>query len=110
MAVERNKHKKGNLEVYKRPITKLDKYIDLILKNITNIDEFIYLQRFSGDPYNLTVVNYNKIKEENVANYYTISKKGLCQYINGKPSEFIGLAFWMKEREMYYLYNLHIYN
>ena len=26
-----------------RPLTKLDKYIDLILKNVTNIDEFVYL-------------------------------------------------------------------
>ena len=29
----------------KRAPSKLDKYIDLILKNVTNVDEFIYLKR-----------------------------------------------------------------
>lgn len=47
---------------YKRPSTKLDKYIDLILKNVTNIDEFIYLRGTNDDdPYDLTVVEYKVI-------------------------------------------------
>ena len=33
--------------------------------------------------------------------YYTISKKGLCHYLNGKPTEFISLPYWLKERETY---------
>ena len=48
---------------YKRPPSKLDKYIDLILKNVTNVDEFIYLQRNNdNDPYDLNVVNFVAIK------------------------------------------------
>jgi hypothetical protein len=74
----------------------LDKYIDLILKNVTNVDEFIYLKREDDgddDPYKLTVVDYKTIKgdEKNkeLKEYYTISRKGLCHYMNGKPIEFI---------------------
>lgn len=46
-------------------MTRLDKYIDLILKNVTNIDEFIYLKSFSTtDPYDLTVINYSDMKND----------------------------------------------
>lgn len=89
-------------QVIKRQPSKLDKYIDLILKNVRNVDEFIYLHKDNdNDPYDLTVVNYTKIKDKSVREYYTISKKGLCNYINGKPLEFIMLPYWLKERETY---------
>jgi hypothetical protein len=47
---------------YKRPASKLDKYIDLILKNVTNVNEFIYLKRNGDDdPYDLIVVDFKRI-------------------------------------------------
>jgi len=86
----------------KRPITQLDKYIDLILKNVINVDEFIYLACWNEeDPYDLQVVKFSKIKDDTMRDYYTISKKGLCHYVDGKPSEFVQLAYWLKERETY---------
>lgn len=51
-----------NITTYKRPATKLDKYIDLILKNVTNVNEFIYLNANNDDdPYDLQVVDFKKI-------------------------------------------------
>ena len=42
-----------------RPLTKLDKYIELILKNVTNIDEFVYLlQNNPDDLYDLKVSDF----------------------------------------------------
>lgn len=94
--------KKNMLTNCKRPASRIDKYIDLILKNVTNLDEFIYLVRVSDDdPYYLDVIDYEKIKANKIKEYYTISKKGLCHYDNGKPLEFIVLANWLKERETY---------
>ena len=94
--------KKNLLTTCKRPASRIDKYIDLILKNVTNLDEFIYLVRQGDDdPYNLDVIDYEKIKANQIKEYYTISKKGLCHYDNGKPLEFIVLANWLKERETY---------
>ncbi|KAL4487471.1 hypothetical protein ABPG72_006991 [Tetrahymena utriculariae] len=89
---------------------KLDLYIELILKNVVHVHEFQYLIRDDkdkddDDPYNLIVADYKDIKAKEKAGtlkeFYTISKKGLTHYINGKPVEFIGLAVWMKEREHY---------
>lgn len=94
--------KKNMLTTCKRPASRIDKYIDLILKNVTNLDEFIYLIRVTDDdPYYLDVIDYEKIKANQIKEYYTISKKGLCHYDNGKPLEFIVLANWLKERETY---------
>lgn len=67
------------------------------------------------DPYDLKVVDYKHIKEtennklvkkdqeknNSLREYYTISRKGLCHYVNGKPLEFIPLYYWLKERENY---------
>lgn len=45
-----------------REPSKLDKYIDLILKNVTNVNEFMYLKRRKlDDPYDLQVVNFKVI-------------------------------------------------
>ena len=107
------------ISTYKRLPSKLDKYIDLILKNQRNVDEFVYLVKGNDDdPYDLIVTNYAKTRnEENtgilaakkssnksdvakvkskskeIREYYTISKKGLCHFINSKPVEFIMLPY-----------------
>ena len=88
---------------FKRPASKVDKYIELIMKNVMNLDEFIYLYQDPADtdPYNLEVIEYETLKDDDLKDYYTISKKGLCHYENGKPNEFIPLAIWLKERETY---------
>lgn len=87
----------------KRPFSKVDKYIELIMKNVTNLDEFIYLYQESSveDPYELEVIDYERVKEQGLKEYFTISRQGLCLYENGKPSDFVPLAIWLKERETY---------
>lgn len=46
------------------PNNKLDKYIQLIIKKVSNVDEFIYLKRENeDDPYDLKVVDYKSLKE-----------------------------------------------
>jgi len=43
----------------KRAPSKLDTFIDLILKNISNIEEYIYLvKKNDDDPYDLSVETY----------------------------------------------------
>ena len=54
----------------------------------------------------LEVVDYKTIKGDDkkteIKEYYTISRKGLCHYINGKPTEFIPLRNWLRERQTYH--------
>lgn len=87
----------------RRSASKVDKYIELIMRNVLNLDEFIYLIRDSSceDPYNLDVIEYETLKLQQIRTYYTISKKGLCLYENGKPCDFTALAAWLKERDTY---------
>lgn len=33
--------------------------------------------------------------------YYMVSRKGFCHYINGKPNFFIEIEDWLKEKEIY---------
>lgn len=93
--------------IIKRPPSNLDKYIELILKGVTNVDEFIYLLRNdkNDDPYDLIVIDYSDLKKKQEDNlikeYYTISMKGLTHYVGGRPIEFISLAYWLKERDTY---------
>lgn len=49
-----------------RPQTKLDKYIELVLKDVANVDEFIYLKKAEGedDPYDLRVIDYASINDK----------------------------------------------
>jgi hypothetical protein len=42
-----------------------------------------------------------KKEKNNITTYFTISKKGLVNYQNGIPYEFLTLAEWIKERETY---------
>ena len=71
---------------FMRPIKQLDRYIELVLKNVAYIDEFIYLKKsknYEVDPYDLEVIDYSTLKKEEkdgLREYYTISKKGICFY------------------------------
>jgi dynein heavy chain len=112
----------------KRKVSNLDAYIELILKNGVSMDEFLYLVRNSiDDPYDLEITEYGNIISDKgkfekgvgpktkkpkdngpnqhqlteIKEYYTISKKGLCHFVNHKPVEFIPLANFIRERETY---------
>ncbi len=112
----------------KRCVSNLDAYIDLILKNGVSMDEFLYLVRNSiDDPYDLEITDYGNIIADKskfekgvrktkkskegtsapntqmteIKEYYTVSKKGLCHFVNHKPIEFIPLANFIRERETY---------
>ena len=56
----------------KRPPSKIDKYIELITKNISNLDEFIYLYQEPSyeDPYNLEVIEYEILKVVSKFEYF----------------------------------------
>lgn len=109
-------------------MSNLDAYIELILKNGVSLDEFLYLVRNSiDDPYDLEITEYGNIISDKgkfdkgvgpktkkpkdnglnqhqlieIKEYYTISKKGLCHFVNHKPVEFIPLANFIRERETY---------
>jgi len=46
-------------------VKQLDRYIELILKNVAYIDEFIYLKKsknYEVDPYDLEVIDYSTLK------------------------------------------------
>ena len=45
-------------------MTDLDMYIDLIMKNAVNLDDFLYLVRNNeDDPYDLEMADYSDIKK-----------------------------------------------
>ena len=51
----------------------MDQYIELCRQNITNVDNFVYLARYnSDDPYDLKIVEYSKIKQDSLKEYYTL--------------------------------------
>ena len=53
--------------VIKRPIKQLDRYIQMILKNVAHVDEFVYLKKsllYEEDPYDLEVIDYSHLKKE----------------------------------------------
>jgi dynein heavy chain len=82
-------------------VTELDIYIELIIKNSSTLDEFMYLKPDpeSDNPYKLELTNYNEIDDN--SEYYTISGKGFSHYKNGQPIEFIPLKDWLDERETF---------
>lgn len=52
--------------VIKRPIKQLDRYIQMILKNVAHVDEFVYLKKsllYEEDPYDLEVIDYSHLKK-----------------------------------------------
>ncbi len=52
--------------ITKRPIKQLDRYIQMILKNVAHVDEFIYLKKsmlYEEDPYDLEVIDYSYLKK-----------------------------------------------
>lgn len=56
---EDKKKELKTLPELRRAPSKLDTYIDLILKNISNIEEYIYLvKKNDDDPYDLSVETY----------------------------------------------------
>jgi len=61
--------------------TDLDKYIELLLESRSEEETvFQYLKgNKNGDPYDLQVVVFGKIKQDNEI-YYTLSGKGITQY------------------------------
>jgi len=64
--------------------------------------EFIYLikkQKNSNDAYNMKVVSYQFLQENQCKNYYTLSSKGVTRYENNMPIEFVHLGDWLKERD-----------
>ena len=79
----------------------LDRYIELILKNVAHVDEFVYLKKsknYEEDPYDLELIDYNTLKTEEkkgLREYFTMSKKGLCLYIENNPKDFQGLNSWL---------------
>lgn len=65
--------------MHRRAPSKLDTYIDLILKNISNIEEYIYLvKKNEDDPYDLSVETFEMIQKkevkEGLREYYIMSK------------------------------------
>lgn len=41
------------------------------------------------------------MENKNINDYYTISVKGICRFVNDNPVDFIGLQEWIQERETY---------
>lgn len=84
-----------------RPKKQLDRYIELILKNVAHVDEFVYLRKskdYEEDPYDLEVIDYGILKREEkngLKEYFTMSKKGLCLYVENNPKDFQGLNSWL---------------
>jgi hypothetical protein len=49
-----------------RPKKQLDKYIELIYKNVAHVDEFVYLKKsknYEEDPYDLEVIDFTILKK-----------------------------------------------
>ena len=78
--------------------SKLDEYVSLVLRGVSRIDEFLYLVRGADDNISeLELVNFEVVRQHEGDigyEYYTVSKKGFCQYVSGKPQNFIEIADW----------------
>jgi hypothetical protein len=77
----------------------------LILRGVEKIDEFMYLVRGSEENiYELELVDFETVRNhegETDFEYYTVSRKGFCQYVGGKPQNFIDIAEWAQEKALY---------
>ena len=59
---------------------------------------FLYLRHNdSGDPYDLQVTTYTDAGDK----HYTLSSKGITEYENKVPKEFLSLGQWLIERDSY---------
>ena len=70
----------------------IDTFIQMVREHKLSPMEFIYLMKKkpnSNDAYNMKVVSYNYLNENNVTNYYTLSSKGVTRYENSSPIEFL---------------------
>ena len=50
------------------------------------------------------MVNFEKVRaHEGDPNfeYYTVSKKGFCKYVGGKPQTFLEILEWAQEKDIY---------
>lgn len=87
------------------PESRLDEYVSLVLRGVEHIDEFLYLVRGSEENiYELELVEFEVVREhegETGFEYYTVSKKGFCQYLGGKPQAFLDIAEWAEEKALY---------
>ena len=74
---------------------------------MAHVDEFVYLRKsrnYEEDPYDLEVIDYGILKKEEkngLREYFTMSKKGLCLYIENNPKDFQGLNNWLEERSTF---------
>lgn len=79
--------------------TDLDKYIELLLESRNDEETvFQYLKPTDKGPYDLEVVVFGK-RDPN--KYYTLSGKGITQYNQNGPIEFLSLGQWLLERDSY---------
>lgn len=82
----------------------IDTFIQMVREHKLSPMEFIYLKKRtpnSNDAYNMCVVSYQDLIDENLVNYYTLSSKGVTRYENKMPIEFVHLGDWLKEREQF---------
>ncbi|KRX08296.1 P-loop containing nucleoside triphosphate hydrolase [Pseudocohnilembus persalinus] len=85
-------------------INNIDIFIALVREHRISAIEFIYLikeKHNSNDAYNLKVYRYEKLVENKIVNYYTLSSKGVTRYVNNRPTEFVSLGDWLKERDQF---------
>lgn len=100
--------KEANKKPKPEPTT-LDVYLNLVIQNNTNVEDFAYAEPAedgSDNPYNLNLKTYDKQKEKDKdkskkSEHYTVSLKGLCHYKDNNPVEFIDLKVWLAERDTF---------
>jgi dynein heavy chain len=79
--------------------SELDKFIELLLDSKSDEETvFLYLNpNESGDPYDLQVTTYLGADPK----HYTLSSKGITEYEQRIPREFLSLGQWLIERDSY---------
>ncbi|KAL4470156.1 hypothetical protein ABPG72_009081 [Tetrahymena utriculariae] len=82
----------------------IDSFIQAVRESKVPLSQFIYLvkiQQNSNDAYNMKVVKYHELKKNNINDYYTLSSQGVTRFENNKPSDFVHLSDWLKERDQF---------
>lgn len=83
-------------------VNDIDTFISMVREHRLAPMEFIYLIKEkpnSNDAYNMKVYRYDKLAENKIVDYYTLSSKGVTRYENNVPIEFVPLGDWLKERD-----------